>query len=158
MNIYEYNFIDVQGKERSLKEFQGKVLLIVNTASKCGFTYQYSGLNELHKELSEKGLVIIGFPCNQFAGQEPGNESEIQNFCKLNYDVNFLLTSKVDVNGNNAHPLFVYLKKELPGLMGSTTVKWNFTKFLVDKNGNPYKRYAPTVEPKDLYGDIKKIL
>lgn len=148
----------IDNQETRLADLHGKAYLIVNTASKCGFTPQYKGLEALWKSYADRGLCVVGFPCNQFGAQEPGNDSEIAEFCELNYAVSFPMFSKVDVNGNNAHPLFVRLKDEAPGLLGSKGIKWNFTKFLVDTNGQVIKRYAPTTSPADLTGDIEALL
>jgi glutathione peroxidase len=156
--FYEFKINSLQGKEIDFANFKDKVVLIVNTASKCGFTPQYTGLQELHEQYKDKGLVVIGFPCNQFGGQEPGDAKEIEGECLVNYGVNFKITEKVDVNGENEHPIFHFLKHFLPGILGSEDVKWNFTKFLVGKNGIPAKRFAPTVEPKDLEGDMAELL
>jgi glutathione peroxidase len=158
MSVYQFSAKDIQGKDRSLSEFQGKVLLIVNVASKCGFTPQYEGLEKLHKDLQAKGLEVLGFPCNQFGKQEPGDEAEIKNFCKLSYDVSFPLFAKIDVNGDNAHPLYEYLKKGKPGLLGTEAVKWNFTKFLVDKKGEVVGRFAPQDTPESIRSKILEIL
>lgn len=155
--IYTFKVKKIDGQEVTLEEFQNKVLLIVNTASECGFTNQYAELQELYKEFSPK-LEILGFPCNQFGAQEPGDETEIKDFCETNYQVTFPLFSKVDVNGENAHPLFQYLCEELPGLLGSKKVKWNFTKFLVDAEGNPIKRFAPQDRPSKIKGDIAQLI
>ncbi len=156
-SVYDFHAKDIDGKDVSLKDFKGKTLLIVNTASRCGFTKQYAGLEALQKNHKDK-LEVLGFPCNQFGAQEPGTEKEIKEFCQLTYDTTFRLFSKVDVNGNEAHPLFVYLKNELPGIMGSTGIKWNFTKFLVDKGGKPVKRFAPDETPESIEGFIKDYL
>jgi glutathione peroxidase len=156
--FYNFKIKSISGKEINMSEFIGKVILIVNTASKCGLTQQYTGLQELNEKYKDQGLVIIGFPCNQFGGQEPGTEEKISNNCLINYGVTFLMTEKIDVNGDNADPIFVYLKKELPGLLGLNEIKWNFGKFLIDKNGKPFKRFAPTTEPKDLIKDIEMLL
>lgn len=157
-SLYDITVDDIHGKPVRLSRYEGKVLLIVNVASKCGFTPQYKGLEALYKKLHGKGLEILGFPCNQFGAQEPGDAEEIKNFCALKYDVTFPMFAKVDVNGANAHPLFDYLKKAKPGLLGSQNVKWNFTKFLVDKDGNPVARYAPQESPDSLRKDIEKLL
>lgn len=157
-NIYQFNVKKNDGEEVSLEDYKGKVLLIVNTASKCGFTPQYEGLEELYKSYKDKGLEILAFPCNQFGGQEPGSDSEIAQFCDLNYKTSFPLFSKIDVNGGNAHPLYEHLKEKAPGLLGSKKVKWNFTKFLVDKNGNVVTRFAPQKKPQDIAEDIDKLL
>ena len=146
------------GSQADLSAHQGKVLLVVNVASKCGFTPQYEGLEALHRRYAGKGFEVLGFPCNQFGAQEPGNAEEIQNFCKLNYDVTFPLMAKIDVNGMNADPLYKWLKKEAPGLMGSQSIKWNFTKFLIDRDGKVVRRYAPTDKPADIEQDIAKLL
>ena len=145
------------GKILDFKDLKGKVLLIVNTASKCGFTPQYEGLEALHRKYGEKGLAVIGFPCDQFANQEPGSDSDIASFCKLNYGVSFHLMSKIDVNGEGTHPVFVFLKKQAGGVLGSD-LKWNFTKFLVAKDGKTVKRFAPTTEPVKLEKDIEAAL
>ncbi|NDI35330.1 glutathione peroxidase [Chengkuizengella sediminis] len=158
MSVYEYSVQTIKGEEKSLKDFEGKVILIVNTASKCGFTPQYKQLQELHESYSEKGLVVLGFPCNQFGDQEPGEESDIESFCELNYGVTFPMFAKVDVNGDDAHPLFTYLKKEAPGILGSKGIKWNFTKFLIDKSGKPVARYAPKTDPLEMKNEIEKLL
>jgi glutathione peroxidase len=157
-SVYNFHIKSLQGKDISFADFQGKIILVVNTASKCGFTPQYAGLQKLHEKYGEKGLVVIGFPCNQFGGQEPGSADEIQSNCLVNYGVTFLVTEKVDVNGANACPLFAYLKKELPGFLGSQDIKWNFTKFLIDTNGKPYKRYGSDVEPANIASDIENLL
>jgi glutathione peroxidase len=138
--------------------FKGKVLLIINVASKCGFTPQYKELEEIYREYKDKGLEILGFPCNQFGFQEPGNNDEIYKFCSTTYNVTFPMFSKIDVNGPNAHELYIYLKEKAPGILGTEGIKWNFTKFLVDKNGNVVKRYAPQDTPKKIADDIKKYL
>ena len=146
------------GEEQSLADKQGKVLLVVNTASKCGFTPQYDGLEALYRKYKDRGFEVVAFPCNQFGAQEPGNAEEIQNFCKLTYDVTFPLMAKVDVNGPGATPLYDWLKSEAPGLMGSKSIKWNFTKFLIDREGKVVRRYAPTDKPESLEKDIEKLL
>ncbi len=156
--IYEIKAQTIEGEEKAISDFKDKVIIVVNVASKCGFTPQYEGLEKIYREYKDRGLVVLGFPCNQFLSQEPGDESEIAKFCSLTYDVTFPMFAKVDVNGQDAHPLFNYLKKELPGLLGTKDVKWNFTKFLIDKNGNPVKRYAPRDEPRKMIEDIEKIL
>ena len=142
----------------SLDTWRGKVLLVVNTASKCGFTPQYEGLEDLHRELGARGFEVLGFPCNQFGAQEPGDAAEIANFCKLTYDVTFPMFAKIDVNGPNADPLFQRLKEQAPGVLGSRGIKWNFTKFLVNRDGEAVRRYAPTVKPDALTGDIEALL
>ena len=146
------------GSDLDLSEKQGKVLLVVNTASKCGFTPQYDGLEELYKKYADQGFEVLGFPCNQFGGQEPGNAEEIDQFCKVNFGVTFPLMQKVEVNGDNASPLFDWMKSEAPGLMGSKTIKWNFTKFLIDRDGNVVRRYAPQDAPARIDKDIAKLL
>ena len=156
--IYDFSATDITGNDVALNDFRDKVLLIVNTASKCGFTPQYKGLEKLHQNLQEKGLVILGFPCNQFGKQEPGDEGEISEFCEINFGVTFPLFSKIDVNGPATHPLYEYLKNEAPGILGSKKIKWNFTKFLVDRNGNVVKRFAPTDKPEDIEKEIEKLL
>jgi glutathione peroxidase len=156
--IHEFKAEDIDGKDRALSEFKGKVLLVVNTASKCGFTPQYAGLEALWRKLKDKGLVILGFPCDQFGHQEPGDEKEIRNFCSLNYDVSFPMFAKVEVNGNGAHPLYQYLRKEARGVLGSESIKWNFTKFLVDREGKVVARYAPTDKPESIEKDILALL
>jgi glutathione peroxidase len=158
MTIYDFSINTLQNKPIDFAEFKGNAILIVNTASQCGLTPQYTGLQELHQKYKDQGLVIIGFPCNQFGGQEPGDAKEISENCLINYGVNFLITEKIEVNGPGTHPIFAYLKDALPGLLGSKDIKWNFGKFLIDKQGQPYKRYAPTTEPKELENDIAKLL
>lgn len=157
-DIYQFSATNIKGQDVSLKDYQGKVLLIVNTASKCGLTPQFTGLEKLYTEYADKGLEILGFPCNQFLSQDPGTDGEISEFCSLNYGVTFPMFSKIEVNGDGTHPLFKYLKSEAKGLMGSETIKWNFTKFLVDQEGNVLKRYAPKTEPKELIKDIEASL
>jgi len=156
-SIYDYSVKNIEGKDVKLSDYKGKVLLVVNVASKCGFTPQYKDLEILYKDYAGKDFEILAFPCNQFGAQEPGNEEEIKNFCSLTYDVTFPMFSKIDVNGDGAHPLYNYLKESLPGVLGTKAVKWNFTKFLVDKEGHPVKRYAPTDKPLDLKSDIEKL-
>ncbi len=158
MDIYDFKVKLPGGKEQDMSEHKGKVLLIVNTASKCGFTPQYEGLESLHEEFSDKDFEILAFPCNQFGGQEPGGEAEIAEFCSLNYDVKFPLMAKIDVNGPNADPLWDYLKKQQSGLMGSRKVKWNFTKFLVNKDGKVVARYGSIIKPEQIRSDIAKLL
>lgn len=157
-SIYDFEVNNIKGKSVSLADYRGKVLLIVNTASKCGFTPQFTGLEKLYTELKGQGLEILGFPCNQFLKQDPGSDSEISEFCSLNYGVTFPMFSKIDVNGDEAHPLYKFLKSEAKGLLGSENIKWNFTKFLVNKEGEVVKRYAPNTEPKDIAKDIKALL
>jgi glutathione peroxidase len=156
--IYDFSTISLQNKPIDFVDFKDKVLLIVNTASKCGLTPQYTGLQLLHETYKEQGLVVVGFPCNQFGGQEPGDAKEISENCLVNYGVTFTITHKIDVNGDDTDPIFVYLKDALPGLLGTKDIKWNFGKFLIGKDGIPYKRYAPTTEPKDLEKDISLLL
>ncbi|KAF0803743.1 glutathione peroxidase [Alcanivorax xiamenensis] len=158
MDIYDYSAVTLDGEERSLADFKGKVLLIVNTASKCGFTPQYKGLQTLYQRYKERGLVVLGFPCNQFGRQEPGDEVEIGAFCEKNYGVDFPMFAKIDVNGSDTHPLYRHLKSEAPGLLGSEGIKWNFTKFLVDQSGRVVRRYAPKDKPEALAADIEKAL
>ena len=155
--VYDFKAKSLQGQDTNLADFKGQVLLIVNTASKCGFTPQYEGLEKLYKDMHGKGLTVLGFPCNQFGAQEPGSADEIGQFCQANYGVTFPMFAKVDVNGPDAHPLYQYLKHEKPGLLGSR-IKWNFTKFLVDRAGKVIARYAPTTKPKDLEKPIAKLL
>ena len=155
---YDFGFTDIDGQPRSLAEHRGKVLLLVNVASKCGFTPQYTGLEERWRDYRDRGLVVLGFPCDQFGHQEPGDEAEIKNFCSLSYDVDFPLSSKVDVNGADAHPLWKWLKDEKGGFLGIDAIKWNFTKFLVGRDGEVIKRYPPTEEPDALRGDIEAAL
>ena len=157
-SIYDFSVIDINGQTQSLKKYEGKTLLIVNVASKCGFTSQYTELEQIYKEYKDSGLEILAFPCNQFGAQEPGNAEEIKSFCSLTYDVTFPMFSKVDVNGDQSAPVYNYLKDSLPGLLGIKAVKWNFTKFLIDKTGMPVERYAPTDKPLSILKDIKKIL
>lgn len=156
--IHDIEVETLQGKVKKLGEHAGKVMLIVNTASECGFTPQFAGLEKLFEQYSAKGLVVLGFPCNQFGGQEPGNEAAIGEFCSLNYDVSFPMFAKVDVNGDNAHPLYRYLKKSAPGLLGSEGIKWNFTKFLLNRKGEVTKRYAPATTPDAIAEDIETLL
>lgn len=155
--FYGFSANSLRGEPISLEKYKGKVVLVVNVASKCGLTPQYEGLEALHQKFGEQGLVILGFPCNQFGGQEPGGVAEIEQTCRINYGVTFQMFEKIEVNGNGAHPLYQYLKKAQPGLLGNG-IKWNFTKFLIGADGNPLKRFAPTTKPKDLERDIKKAL
>ena len=155
---YDFEAVDIDGKTTPLSDYRGKALLIVNVASKCGFTPQYTGLEKLWQDYRERGLVVLGFPCDQFGNQEPGDEAEIKNFCSLTYEVDFPMFAKVDVNGARAHPLWKWLKKEKGGLLGIDAIKWNFTKFLVGRDGKPIKRYAPTDKPESLVGDIEAAL
>jgi glutathione peroxidase len=155
---YDFTATDIDGRERPLAEYAGKVLLVVNVASKCGFTPQYTGLQQLWRDYRDRGLVVLGFPCDQFGHQEPGDEAQIKNFCSLTYDVDFPLYAKIDVNGADAHPLWKWLKDEKGGLLGIDAIKWNFTKFLVGRDGRVIKRYAPTEEPKAIAADIEAAL
>ncbi len=157
-SIYDFSVKDIDGKQQSLAAYKGKAILVVNVASKCGFTPQYTGLEALYQKFRDQGLVVLGFPCDQFGHQEPGDEAEIKNFCALNYDVQFPLFAKIEVNGANTDPLYQYLKREAKGLLGSESIKWNFTKFLVDKNGKVAKRYAPTDTPESIEKDIAAVL
>ena len=156
--IYDYTAQSLDGREISLSDYRGKTLLIVNTASACGFTPQYAGLEALYEKLAPEGFAVLGFPCNQFGKQEPGNESEIGAFCQKNYGVRFPMFAKVDVNGANAHPLYKYLKRAKRGLFGTANIKWNFTKFLVDRTGNVVARFAPTKKPDALEAPIRNAL
>jgi glutathione peroxidase len=156
--VYDFSARTIDGDEQSLAAYRGKALLIVNVASKCGFTPQYKGLEELYEKFRDQGLVVLGFPCDQFGHQEPGDEEEIKKFCELNYDVKFPLFSKIEVNGANTHPLYKYLKGEAKGLLGSESIKWNFTKFLVDRNGTVVRRYAPTDTPEAIAKDVPATL
>jgi glutathione peroxidase len=155
---YDFSATTLAGKTRKLADYRGKVLLVVNTASQCGFTPQYAGLEALYKKYKDKGLVVLGFPSNQFGEQEPGPDTAIAEFCEMNYGVSFPMFSKVDVNGDDAHPLYKYLTSSKKGLLGSQAIKWNFTKFLVGRNGEVIQRYAPTTKPEDLTADIERAL
>lgn len=157
MSIYEFKVKEVDGAEKSLNDYKGKVMLIVNTATGCGFTPQYEGMEELYKKYKENGFEILDFPCNQFGHQAPGTDEEISNFCQLNYQTTFETFAKIDVNGENEAPLYTFLKKNQGGLLGSK-IKWNFTKFLVDRNGQVVKRFAPNTEPRELEKEIEKLL
>jgi len=157
-SIYDFTAKSLQGKDVSLGDFRGKPMLIVNTASKCGFTPQYEGLEKLYEQHKDKGLVVLGFPCNQFGAQEPGSEAEIGAFCQANYGVTFPMFSKIDVNGTNAHPLYNYLKGERAGILGTKNIKWNFTKFLVNRDGQVVNRFAPTTKPEDIQNAIAAVL
>jgi glutathione peroxidase len=157
MNTHDFSVKAADGSDVNLSQISGPIL-VVNVASKCGFTPQYEGLEKLYQTYKDRGLTILGFPCNQFGGQEPGDAAEIANFCSLTYDVSFPVLAKVEVNGDGADPLYKYLKKAKPGLLGSQAVKWNFTKFLIDKDGNPVARYAPTDKPESLAPAIEKLL
>ena len=156
--VYDFDALQINGKSVPLSQFKGKAMLIVNTASACGFTPQFAGLEELHKTYGKKGLVVLGFPCNQFGAQDSGSNGEIAEFCQLNYGVSFPMMAKIDVNGAKAHPLYQWLAAEAPGVLGSTSIKWNFTKFLVGKDGSVLKRYAPTDTPASLAQDIEVAL
>jgi glutathione peroxidase len=158
LSIYDFSAPLLNGDELRLVAFRGKVLLIVNTASACGFTPQYAGLEALHRNLREQGLIVLGFPCNQFGGQEPGNAESIAQFCERNYGVSFPIFGKIDVNGDNAHPLYAWLKHEAAGILGTEAIKWNFTKFLVNREGKVIARYAPATKPEDLAEAIKALL
>ncbi len=155
---YDFSAKTIDGSEQSLADYRGKAMLIVNTASKCGFTPQYTGLEKLWRDNKDKGLVVLGFPCDQFGHQEPGDEEEIRNFCSLTYDVSFPMFAKVDVNGDKAHPLYKWLKAEKAGLLGLDGIKWNFTKFLVGRDGKVLKRYAPTDTPEKIARDLGAVL
>ena len=157
-SVYDFSANSIQGKTVNLNQFKGQAMLIVNTASACGFTPQFGGLEELHKSYGPKGLVVLGFPCNQFGSQDKGSNGEIAEFCQLNYGVSFPMMEKIDVNGSGAHPLYQWLSAEAPGLLGSKAIKWNFTKFLVSKDGAVLKRYAPTDTPAGMSQDIEKAL
>jgi glutathione peroxidase len=156
--IYDIEVKTIDGKTIKLEKYENRVMLIVNVASKCGYTNQYEGLQTLHQNYQSKGLSILGFPCNQFLSQEPGTEEEIKEFCSINFGVSFDMFSKIDVNGDDTHPLYVYLKENAKGLLGSEIIKWNFTKFLVDKDGKVLKRYAPSTTPLEIEKDIKELL
>lgn len=158
MNVHDFTVKAPDGSDKKLSDYKGGPILIVNTASKCGFTPQYKGLEELQRKYGAKGLTVLGFPCNQFGAQEPGDAAEIANFCSLNYDVSFPLMAKIEVNGDKAEPLYEHLKSAKPGLLGTKSIKWNFTKFLVDKDGNVVGRYAPTDKPESIEKDIEKLL
>ena len=157
-SVYDFSALDIHGQTVKLEQFRGKPLLIVNTASACGFTPQFAGLQALHQAYADKGLVVLGFPCNQFGGQDPKPNNEIEQFCQLNYGVNFRMMEKIEVNGAGAHPLYQWLKGEKPGVLGTEGIKWNFTKFLVGKDGQVIKRYAPTDKPESISADIEAAL
>ena len=157
-HFYDFNAKDIRGKNVSMSSYKNKVVLVVNVASKCGYTPQYEGLEILYKKYHVQGLEILGFPCNQFRGQEPGTAKEIQNFCKVNFGVTFPLFDKINVNGDKADPLYVYLKKQAPGILGTESIKWNFTKFLIDKNGKVITRYGSSTKPAEIAKDIEKLL
>jgi glutathione peroxidase len=158
MNTYDFTARSIDGEELPLARFRGHPLIIVNVASKCGFTPQYAGLEALYRKYRQRGLEVLGFPCDQFGHQEPGDEAQIKSFCSLNYDVTFPLFAKIQVNGAEAHPLYRYLKEARPGLLGSEAIKWNFTKFLIGKDGEPIRRYAPKDKPEDLEADVEAAL
>jgi glutathione peroxidase len=158
MSIYDFSLKSSEGEVITFSDYKDKVLLLVNTATKCGLAPQFEELEALHKKYKDRGLVVIGFPCDQFMGQEPETNETMAGVCQINFGVTFTLSEKIDVNGATAHPLFVYLKKELPGRWFGNRITWNFTKFLIDKNGTPYKRYAPTVKPRSMEEDIQKLL
>jgi glutathione peroxidase len=157
-SIFDITADSLSGQPVDLGQYKGQVLLIVNTASKCGFTPQYKGLEQVYQQFKDKGVVVLGFPCNQFGAQEPGQAEEIGAFCEKNYGVTFPLFAKIDVNGDNAHALFRKLKKDAPGILGTEAIKWNFTKFLIRKDGTVYNRYAPATKPEELIADIEKLL
>jgi glutathione peroxidase len=157
-SVYDYSARTITGEEKAIADYKGQVLLIVNTASKCGFTPQFTGLEALYEKYKDKGLAVLGFPCNQFLSQDPGDEAQISEFCELNYGVTFPMFAKIDVNGDAAHPLFRHLTSAAPGLLGIKAVKWNFTKFLVDRSGKVVHRYAPATKPEDIAADIEKLL
>ena len=158
MNVFDFQATSLDGKAVDLAQYRGKVLLIVNTASKCGFTPQYQGLELLYRRYQDQGVEVLGFPCNQFGGQEPGTDAEIGDFCEKNYGVSFPMFAKVDVNGNDAHPLFQHLKSEAPGVLGTEGIKWNFTKFLIGRDGKVVHRYAPQTKPEDIAEDVDRLL
>jgi glutathione peroxidase len=157
MSFYNISAQLINGEDQSFLDYKGKVILVVNTASKCGFTPQYAELEELYKKYSDK-LVVLAFPCNQFGKQEPGDDSEVASFCDLTFKTTFPIFSKIEVNGDNSHDLYIYLKKDLPGFMGIEKIKWNFTKFLIDKEGKPIKRYSPQTKPMSISKDIEKLI
>jgi glutathione peroxidase len=157
-SVYDIPVTTIDGAQETLEKFRGQVMLVVNVASQCGFTPQYAGLEKLYESYKDKGFTVLGFPCDQFGHQEPGDEAEIKNFCSLTYDVKFPLFAKVEVNGANAHSLYTFLKSEKPGLLGSQAIKWNFTKFLIGKDGVVLKRYAPTDTPEAIEKDVAKLV
>jgi glutathione peroxidase len=157
-DIYDFNVATITRNEQSMEIYKDKVLLIVNVASKCGFTPQYEGLEKLYKSYKDQGFEILAFPCNQFGGQEPGAEKQILNFCRTNFDVTFPLFAKIEVNGEHTHPLYVYLKDKAPGILGTKSIKWNFTKFLIDRQGNVITRYGSSTKPEEIAKDIEKLL
>lgn len=158
MSIYDFLVVTIDGEEKTLEEYKSQVMLVVNVASRCGFTGQYEGLESIYKKYLRRGFVILGFPCNQFGGQEPGSEKEIKEFCTSRFGVGFPMFSKVEVNGPNTHPLFTYLKSNRRGILGGQAIKWNFTKFLIDRNGEVMKRYAPQISPTVIQKDIESLL
>jgi len=158
MNVFDFSAKSIDGEEVSFTKFRGQVLLIVNVASRCGFTPQYDALEKLHEKYQSEGFAVLGFPCNQFGAQEPGSEADIKSFCELNYKVKFPMFSKVDVNGDNAHPIYKFLTQSQPGILGTESIKWNFTKFLVDSQGQPIKRYASAITPESIESDIQGLL
>ena len=158
MSVYDYSAKTLDGQDTNLADYRGQVLLIVNTASKCGFTPQYEGLEGLYQAYKDKGFTVLAFPCNQFGAQEPGNAEEIANFCSLTYDVTFPVLAKIDVNGPSAHPLYAYLKHEQKGVLGTEGIKWNFTKFLIGRDGEVVERFAPTTKPEDLKLAVEALL
>lgn len=158
MSVYDFVVKDAQGKDHSLKQYQGQVLLIVNVASRCGFTPQYAGLEKLYKKYKDQGFSVLGFPCNQFGNQEPGDNQEIQTFCKNEYGVTFPVLGKIEVNGPKADPLYVFLKEKAPGILGSEAIKWNFTKFLIDREGQVVERFAPQTTPEQIDDKVAKLL
>lgn len=158
MSIYDFEARTIDGRAQKLDVYAGDTLLIVNVASKCGFTPQYQGLEALYRKYGDRGFTILGFPCDQFGHQEPGNEAEIQQFCSMSYGISFPMFAKIEVNGSHAHPLYQYLKTRQPGVMGTEAIKWNFTKFLVDKTGEPVRRYAPTDTPENIEKDVAVLL
>jgi glutathione peroxidase len=158
MSVYDYSARTIDGQEQSLSLYRGHPLLVVNVASKCGFTPQYAGLEALYRQYRGRGFVVLGFPCDQFGHQEPGDEAEIRSFCSLTYDVSFPLFAKINVNGAEAHPLYRFLKEARPGILGSEAIKWNFTKFLIGRDGEPVKRYAPSDKPESLAADVETAL
>lgn len=157
-SFYDFGATSLEGQHVGMASFRDKVVLVVNVASKCGFTPQYTGLEEIYQKYRDRGFVVLGFPCNQFGGQEPGSATEIKQFCSLNYPVSFPIFSKIEVNGPNAHPLYEFLKKSQKGILGTEAIKWNFTKFLIDRKGNVVERYSPQTTPQSLIGDIEKLL
>ena len=157
-DIHDFSARTIEGAEQSLAAYRGKVLLIVNVASRCGFTPQYTGLEALQRKYADRGFAVLGFPCDQFGAQEPGDENEIKNFCRLNYDVTFPMFAKIEVNGAGAHPLYSHLKSSAKGLLGSESIKWNFTKFLIGRDGQVIKRFDPTTAPSDMIPDIERAL